>query len=87
MKTEDLITRARELAKLADGATQGPWKHFVYDTKATVAGDGWVVANCDCQDMDQCAQDAKFICRAPEMAKLLSKMADALEESRKAFSW
>ncbi len=91
MTTDDLIIRARQLAKLAGGTTPGPWRivncgenmYSIYSRAFwTIAKTVWDDDRGYYHYSMQC--DAALMAAAPEMAKLLSKMADALEEAQKA---
>ena len=89
----DMIERARALARLAEKATPGPWG---VDKKANdrywiTARRFWVLAEI-LRNSHRATYpysygaDAKLIAAAPEMAKLLGGMADridALEEALK----
>ncbi len=70
--TTDLIRRARELAKLAEKATPGPWfedpfRMEIYGKDHTA----WVAKTTD--------WDRPLLIAAPEMARLLGQLADELE--------
>ena len=83
--TADLIRRARELAKLAEKATPGPWyarpnpewhrAPWRVDTRERLPEDRY-------DDGNVCLagkHNALLIAAAPEMARLLGQLADELE--------
>ena len=86
---ENMIKRARELAKLAEKATPGPWVIVEISGLLIHRGD---MAYCDgpeCSCMDdgyiataERQTDAKLIQAAPDMALLLGQLADELERLR-----
>jgi len=76
MTTSDLIRRARELARLAEKATPGPWIEDgdgVSTSFSSPAGDV-AVACTVCNDTDR-----SLIAAAPDMARLLGQLADELD--------
>ena len=85
----DLIRRARELAKLAEKATPGPWA--IVETSGLLIHRGDMAycdePECSCMDDGYIATagrqaDAKLIQAAPDMALLLGQLADELERWR-----
>ena len=74
-KYENLIRRARELAALTTGATPGPWDCSNYVLRQTSSL--YKIASFDEAPDDE---EAKLIAAAPEMARLLAEMANALEK-------
>ena len=93
LEMNDMIERARELSKLADKATPGPWAAHVIpnSTDMWVAGALSPEGYADICDVKtsltrgpvETATNAKLIAAAPEMAKLLNEMANGLEKARK----
>ena len=89
----DMIALARELAKLAEKATPGPWAAHVIpnSTDMWVAGALSPEGYADICDVKtgltrgpvETAANAKLIAATPEMARLLSEMANELEKARK----
>ena len=81
----DLIRRARELAKLAEGATPGPWlvesPGRVYACEVRHKPSAYLVAAVITPYKDTSA-DARLIAAAPDMARLLVQLADELERLR-----
>lgn len=86
-----MIERARELARLAENATPGPWyvgaESFIDKPWRWVRSknDGeCVVGQYDHEEggVVRCEADAKLIAAAPEITELLCEMADALERAR-----
>ena len=79
------ISKARELSKLAEKATQGPW--YARDPREWKGGSWYVDARperqlYDCADGNICRasrNNVQLIAAAPEMAKLLGEMADEIE--------
>jgi len=94
MNVSDLIRRARELAKLADKATPGPWRWVAACTRFERDVDERASNQRAVLDFsllcDECVHkvvvpsipDSDLIAAAPEMALLLRQLADALEEVR-----
>ena len=78
----DLIRRARELARLGEWATPGPWSVVECDKQLDlyrVSGPTEI----DYVDGDYLTGvDAELIAAAPDMAALLRQLADALEDAR-----
>lgn len=88
--TKDLITRARQFAALAEKATPGPWKKngcdCVYSARTPNPGrnpEGLVFIS----DVALRSADHDLIAAAPDMARLLGEMADALEQSSGPTMW
>jgi len=84
--TNDLIKRARKLAVLADKATPGPWGVDAIgdDRFWIVARRFWVITETlrnkyRLEYPYGYRDDAELMAAAPDMAKLLREMADALE--------
>ena len=82
METYNLVKRARELAKLTEKATPGPWKKHgcdcVYSAKIPNPGrnpGGLVFIS----DVALRSADHDLIVAVPEMARLLGQLADELE--------
>jgi len=73
-KHEELIRRARELAALAKKAIPGPWEYSSFVLRQVSSGAS--IATFDRPPDDD---DEALIVAAPEMACLLSKLADELE--------
>jgi len=80
---QDLIRRARELARLAEKATPGPWKliwhgNERYPFPLTVHTEDdcyWITRDGTVSS----EANARLIAASPGMARLLAEMADALE--------
>ena len=75
--TADLIRRAQELAKLAEKATPGPWER-VGGAAVRERTDSRLIASV----YANAQQNANLIASAPEMARILSQLADELERFR-----
>ena len=86
-KVEDLIERARELAKLAEEATPGPYTTEVWLSGRLIHRAGIAYCNdqrCGCLEAGFVAkavspQDARLLAASWDMARLLAEMADELE--------
>lgn len=78
METYNLVKRARELAKLAEKATPGPWSHIGNGRIAQIDRAVAMVHNYNLHPQHGVA-DAELIAAAPEMADLLAKLADELD--------
>jgi len=86
MKTNDLIKRARELAALRNGATQGPWY--------SIPNPEWRNAKCRIDNRPDVSWgnfgqicyaapgNAPLIAAALEMAELLERMSVVIETQR-----
>jgi len=90
IETKPLITRARELAKLREKATPGPW--VIYWEQDAIAYPGDIIVSYRAAHTDYSvithgvynSPVAELIAAAPEMAQLLGEMGDAVE---KLSSW
>ena len=89
MATTGLIRRARELAKLAEKATPGPWAIVEISGLLIHRGDMAYCDESECSCIDdgyiataERQTDAKLIQAAPDMALLLGQLADELERLR-----
>ena len=85
----DMIARARELAKLAEKATPRPWVMFTFREMPPL-GSGQYIASTRAHEIRRHHEvggddkkNAELIAAAPEMAKLLGEMANELEKARK----
>lgn len=83
--TSGLVRRARELAALARKATPGPWRVFDRDAFPRMGAcqhiatlNRWKILRMYQIESDDRA-NAELISAAPEMARLLAEVADALE--------
>jgi hypothetical protein len=80
---QGLIRRARELAKVADNATPGPWRAAQAKSGPFKLSPWWYVVGLPIDGPSTGGDyyseaDAKLCAAAPEMARLLKQMADAL---------
>lgn len=83
-----VIRQARKLVAMSKRATSGPWsirrvEDFPVQRNRTwlyIASNGKQVAAMELAS--QTVADMRFIATAPEMAKLLERMADELEDAR-----
>ena len=91
--TTDLIRRARELAKLAEKATPGPWHPVDSTLSAPLLGRTVVINHSDgvssmqirsrAESRAPLENDLRLICATHAMARLLGELADELEHLRK----
>ncbi len=84
--TTDLIRRARELARLAEKATPGPWAIIELSRLLVHRGDIEYCDDPECSCLDdgiiastEKEEDAVLVRAAPEMAHLLGQLADELD--------
>jgi len=82
----DLIRRAREMAKLAEEATPGPWRIGEGEAKrrryrTVMSQSGFRLLSMRTNYLERDA-DARLIAAAPDMARLLGQLADELERLR-----
>jgi hypothetical protein len=87
MNVMGLIKRAREFAALADKATPAPWK-LIWHGNERYPFPLTVLTEDDCcwitRDGTVSSEaNARLITAAPDMARLLGEMADALEAATK----
>lgn len=76
---KEIVQHARRLAALADKATPGPWKVHWGSRLMMRPSLGVVVTDKDDWD-PRAPYDARLIAAAPEMAHLLSEMANVVEK-------
>ncbi len=85
MSIQDLITKVRELAELADQATPPPWRACVWDPMERPHVTTEIPEGRDCTreyDLPKTATDAMLMAAARnEIPELLRQLADALEEA------
>jgi len=97
---DELIKRARELAALAEKATPGPWEWVqgigtmvLCRTDEGLAVEWVIKENLSHSDPSHSGgpcptkENAELIAAAPEMAKLLGKMAEELDHIREQLKW